>query len=451
MTSAIRNWARAAMVAPLIAPLVATAAPAWAEVDIQEVTSPGGITAWLVEEDSIPFVSIDLRFEGGANLDAPGKRGATNLMMATLEEGAADRDARAFAEAAESLGARMGFDAFNDGVQVEASFLTENRADSVALLRDALIAPRFDADAVDRVRDQVLAVIQQDEADPSEIAIATLDRLAYGDHPYGTNLSGTRESVSALTPDDLRAAHAKALTRDRVHVGVTGDITPAELGPLLDELLGDLPESSDAVASEADYALEGGVTVVDFPSPQSLVLFGHEGIKRDDPDFFPAFVLNHMLGGSGFNSILMEEVREKRGLTYGIGTALVPLDLGAQYLGRFSSSNDKAAEAVEIVRDQWARLEAGEIDMDRLAAVKTYLTGAYPLRFNGNANIAGILAAMQLQDLPIDYVNTRNAKVDAVTPDDVTRVAGRLLDADALHFVAVGQPEGLESGPLPEG
>jgi zinc protease len=424
--------------------------PALAAVEIQEVTSEGGITAWLVEEDSIPFVAIELRFDGGANLDLPGKRGATNLMMALLEEGAADRDARAFAEAAEGLAASFGFDAYNDSVSVTASVLTENRDEALDLLRDALVEPQFEQDDIDRVRDQVLAVIAQDEQDPQEIASATMSRLAFPDHPYGTELEGTRETVSSLTREDLVEAHRRALTRDDVIVGVTGDITAEELGPLLDELLGDLPEGGAAEVPEAAYSLPGGVTVVDFPSPQSVVLFGHEGIMRDDEDFFPAFVMNHILGGAGFESKLMQEVREERGLTYGIGSYLVPRDLAAQYMGQFSSSNDTAAEAIEIVRGIWEDVAENGIATDRLEAAKTYLTGAYPLRFDGNANIAGILVGMQAQDLPIEYIETRNELVNAVTPEDIARVARRVLQPGNLHFVVVGQPEGLETGDAPE-
>ncbi|MCK0167868.1 insulinase family protein [Jannaschia sp. S6380] len=417
-------------------------------IEIKEVTSPGGITAWLVEEHSIPFVAMDIRFEGGANEDAPDKRGATHLMMGLLEEGAADMTAREFAEAAEALAARMSFDAYSDTVSVEIQFLTENRDASVDLLRDALLAPHFDADAVERIREQALAGLAADARDPQEIASKTLAALSFSEHPYGTPLEGTPETIAALNIEDLRAAHGRALTRDRVHVGVTGDITAEELAPLLDRLLGDLPESSGTTVGTADHRLEGGVTVVEFPSPQSAVLFGQEGIAFEDPDYFSAFVLNHILGGSGFASRLMREVREERGLTYGIGTYLAPRDFAAQILGQFSSSNDKAAEAIEIVRAEWARMASEGVSETELETAKTFLTGAYPLRFDGNANIASILAGMQVTGLPIDYIDSRNDRIEAVSLDDIRRVAARLLRPDALHFVVVGQPEGIVSGNL---
>ncbi|CTQ48349.1 M16 family metallopeptidase [Jannaschia donghaensis] len=435
------------MIPRLIAPLAfLLPLPALAAVEIQEVVTPGGITAWLVEEHSIPFTSIEIQFDGGANEDTPESRGATYLMMGLLEEGAGDMDARAFAEAEESLAARLSFDASNDSVTVGLSFLTEYRDESVDLMRAALTDPTFDPDAVERVREQVLAGLASDARDPNEIASRTFSALSFPSHPYGTAMKGTPETVAALSIDDLRRAHGRALTRDRVHVGVAGDITAEDLAPLLDRLLGDLPESDSADVPQVETVLDGGVTVVDYPTPQSVVLFGHEGVEFDDPDYFPAFVLNQVLGGSGFDSRLMTEVREKRGLTYGIGTYLAPRDKTAQLLGQFASSNDKAADAIEIVRAEWARLAENGITKEELDAAKTYLTGAYPLRFDGNSRIAGILVGMQSIGLPIDYIPTRNDRVEAVTLEDVKRVAARLLDPEDLHFVVVGQPEGLETG-----
>ena len=405
----------------LICTLVAVLMPLKAmAIEIQEVTSPGGITAWLVEEDSIPFTALDIRFSGGANEEPLNQRGVTYLMMGLLEEGSADLDSQGFAEAAETLAARMSFDANNDSVSVGISFLTENRDASIALLRDALTDPTFDQAAVERVRDQVLAGLAAAARDPQEIASKTFAGLSFPGHPYGMPLEGTPETVSALTI--------------------------ADLGPLLDTLLGGLPATGNEPAPMVKTMLDGGVTVMDFPSPQSVVLFGQDGIAFEDPDYFAAFVLNHILGGSGFASRLMTEVREKRGLTYGIGTYLAPRDLTNQILGQFSSSNDKAAEAIEIVRTVWKEVSEGGVTQEQLDAAKTYLTGAYPLRFDGNSRIASILVGMQATGLPIDYIIDRNDKIDAVTLEDVRRVAARILKPEALHFVVVGQPEGLTTG-----
>ncbi|WP_428545221.1 M16 family metallopeptidase [Profundibacter sp.] len=418
---------------------------AQAEVKIQEVTSPGGITAWLVEEHSIPFTALEIRFKGGASLDPEGKRGAINLMVGLLEEGAADKDARQFAAATEGLAASFGFDVGDDAMSVSAQFLTENRDEAMALLRTALQEPRFDDDAIARVKAQVVSAIQSAATDPDKISGRTFDRLAFGDHPYATSINGTLESVAALTRDDLLAAKDAVMARDRLYVGAVGDITPEELGKLLDDLLDDLPADGAKMPEKAPFLLKGGKTVVPFDTPQSVVTFGQEGIERHDPDFFAAYIMNTILGGSGRQSRLMEEVREKRGLTYGVYSYLLPKDYAALYMGRVASANDRVAQAVQVIKGEWVKMAENGVTAEELEGAKTYLTGAYPLRFDGNGPIANILVGMQMDDLPIDYIATRNDRINAVTLDDVARVAKRLVRPDDLHFVVVGQPEGLES------
>ncbi len=425
--------------------VVLAALPARAEVDIQSVTSPGGLTAWLVEEPSIPFVALEIRFRGGASLDDPDKRGAINLMTGLLEEGAGDMDARAFSRAQEELATSLGFDVSRDEVSISARFLTENRDASMALLRAALKEPRFDPQAIERVRGQVLSIIESDKKDPNDIASATFGRIAYGDHPYAHPVNGTTESVMALTRDDLLAAHAATLARDRIYIGAVGDITPQELSSLIDDLLGDLPATGAPMPPRADVSIPPGVTVVDFPTPQSVALFGQKGIAQDDPDFFAALILNQVLGAGGFESRLMNEVREKRGLTYGVYSYLAARDLAEVYMGSVSSSNDRIAEAIAVIRAEWQKAATEGITEKEMQDAKTFITGAYPLRFDGNGTIANILVGMQMLGLPIDYIPTRNDKVEAVTLDQITRVAGELLEPENLHFVVVGQPEGLET------
>jgi zinc protease len=431
------------MIRAVFAAFLALALPAAAEIKIQEVTSPGGIKAWLVEDRNIPFTALEIQFRGGTSIEAPDKRGVVNLMTATLEEGAGDMDSRAFAEARDGLAAEFSFDAGADSVGVSAKFLTENRDAAVDLLRQALVNPRFDQEAVDRVRGQVLSILRGNEKDPEKIATQAFYRLTFGDHPYGSTGDGTVETVNALTRDDVLAAHRATLARDRVYVAAAGDITAAELGVLLDRLLGDLPETGGPQAGTATLLQPAGLTVETFPSPQSVVIFGQAGIARDDPDFFAAFILNEVIGGGRFTARLMSEVREKRGLTYGIGTYLIAFDRADLLMGQFAASNDKVAEAIAVVRSEWARIASDGVMPEELAATKTYLTGSYPLRFDGNGPIASILVGMQMDGMPIDYVTTRNAKVEAVTMEDIRRVAARVFQPEALKFVVVGQPTGL--------
>lgn len=421
------------------------ATQATADVEIQEFTTPGGIDVWMVEEHSIPFATLDIRIRGGASLDAPGKRGAINLMMALIEEGAGDMDAQTFQAKRESLAASYSFRAYDDTVSVTAEFLTENRDEALSLLREALVNPRFDQSAIDRVRAQVLSGIASDEKNPNRIAGAAFDLAAFGDHPYGTSQDGTVESVNALTRDDIVAAHQAALTRDRLFVSAVGDITQAEAADMIDTLLGDLPAEGPPLPDDIPFGLDAGLTVIDYETPQSVALFGHAGIKRDDDDFFAAYIMNQVLGAGSFESRLMNEVREKRGLTYGIRTYLIPKFHTEMLLGTVASSNETIAEAIEVTRAEWARMAEEGLTQKELDDAKKYLTGEYPLRFDGNGEIASILAGMQMIGLPSDYVINRNDFIEAVTLGDVNRVASELLDADALHFVVVGQPVGLEA------
>lgn len=416
--------------------------PAQAAVEVQTVETPDGINAWLVEEHSIPFTALEIRFRGGTALDRPGKRGETNLMMATLEEGAGELDAQGFAEARDALAASFKFDAYMDSVTISARFLTENRDEAMALLRTALMEPRFDQEAVDRVRGQVQSILRSSETDPGDIASKMFYKQAFGDHPYGSDDNGTAESVAGLTRDDMFLAKDRVMTRDRLYVGAVGDISAEELATLLDDLLGDLPESGPELPERVEPALAGGVTVVPFDTPQSVVMFGQKGITRDDPDFIPAYMANEVLGGHG-ESRLMDEVREKRGLTYGIGSYLVPFDHSELVMGQFSSGNAVVAEAIDVVKDEWAKFVETELTAEELEMVKTYLTGAYALRFDGNGPIARILVGMQMDGLSPDYITTRNEMIEAVTLDQINAVIQRLYDPESLSFVVVGSPAGL--------
>lgn len=420
------------------------ATTAHAAVEVQDITTPGGVKAWLVEEHSIAFTALEIRFRGGSSLDRDGKRGEVNLMMALIEEGAGDLDAQAFAKSRDNLAASYSFDAGMDSVSISAKFLTENRDEAVALLREAILNPRFDQDAIDRVKGQIYSVIRSKQTDPSDIASATFYEQAFGVHPYGTSPDGTLQSVAALTRDDVIAAYRRALVRDRVYIGAVGDITEDELSQLVDDLFGDLAQSGPEMPEAISAGLTGGTTVVPFETPQSVVLFGHAGIARDDDDYIPAFIANEIFGG-GADSRLMAEVREARGLTYGIGSYLASFDHGNLVAGQFSSANGSVAEAVQVVKDEWEKVARDGITPEELDKAKTYLTGAYALRFDGNAPIARILVGMQMVGLGPEYIAHRNDLVNAVTLDEINRVVRELYDPNALTFVIVGQPEDVQA------
>jgi zinc protease len=432
----------------LLALATATAAPpARAEIDIVPVTSPGGIEAWLYEARSIPILTIAASFLGGATLDPEGQEGATLLMAALLDEGAGALDSTAFATAREELASAIVFSPGLEQVTLSATMLSENRDATVELVRLAMTEPRFDPEPIERLRAQALASIRMGESNPGTLASEAFYAEAFPDHPYGRPVGGTLESVAALRVEDLRAAWTAALARDRLRVAVVGDITPEALAPLLDRLFGGLPAAGAALPTGIAPQLSGTTTVIDLDVPQSQVVFGNVGLLRDDPDYLPAVVMDYVLGGGAFSSRLTGEMREKRGLTYGVYTYLAPARLAGLYIGGFSSSNARVAEALDVLRAEWRRMAADGVTEAELLSAKRYLTGEYALRFQGNGNIAAQLLALQVFGLGLDYVNARNDLIEAVTAADVARVARRLLRTEALTTVIVGRPEGVTASP----
>lgn len=414
-----------------------------AEIDITPVTTPSGLTAWLVQEPDIPFVALDLMFLGGTVLDSDAQSGAVALMTALLEEGAGDMDAQAFATQTEELAARISFDSGRDTITVSARFLTENMDEAIAHLHAALTQPRFDADAIERVRGQMLAQLRRDALDPNTLAGRAFAQAAFGDHPYARAGDGTPETVAALTRDDLLAAHGAAITRDRVYIGAAGDITPDTLSALLDKLFDGVPTATAPLPARTEFLATAGETVIDFDNPQSVVAFGHRGVARDHPDFMAAFVLSEVFGGGRFGTRLMTSLREERGLTYGVGTFLSSGSYGDSYQGRLSTDNRNVPQVIELLRDEWARMAESGLSAEELARIQTYMTGAYALRFDGNGSIASILASMQYQGFDIDYVNRRNDMINDLTLDQMNRVANEVFAPDELVFVIVGRPVGL--------
>jgi zinc protease len=420
-------------------------------VDVQRVVSPGGIEAWLVEDHSLPLLSVSFAFNGGSATEPAGKHGLANMVSGLLDEGAGDLESQAFQRKIEDMSIGLDFDAARDGFFGTLRTLTRHRDEAFDLLRLALTSPRFDPPAVERIRGQILAGLAADANDPRDIAGRVFWKTLLGDHPYSHAVQGTPDSVAGLTIDDMRSFVAARLARDGLQIGVAGDITPAELATLLDATFGRLPARGIAVdIAEALPQADGGTVVVRQAVPQSTVLFGQRGLKRDDPDYYAAYVLNHILGGGAFSSRLYTEVREKRGLAYSAYSYLNPLDHTALWVGGAATANARVGESIAVIRDVWREMREAPVDPAALDDARLNLTGSFALRLTSTQAIARMLVAMQREALGIDYLDRRNAYIEAVTADDVARVAQRLLDPDALTFIVVGEPEGVETSVAPE-
>lgn len=416
------------------------------KMNIQEVTSPGGITAWLVEEHSVPLVAIRFAFEGGSAQDPDGKEGVAHFISAMLDEGAGDLDAETFQERMEDIAMRMSFSQGRDSFYGSFQTLTENLDASAGLLKLAITKPRFDESAVERIRKQLVTSLAFAAKNPNQVAGKAWSATAFPGHPYGRSSKGTPESMASITADDLRAYRDRVFAKSNLKVAVVGDIDAARLGALLDQVFGELAAEPRLEKIAAIKPAAGTVKVIDMPVPQSVAIFGFEGIKRDDPDFVPAYVMNHILGGGGFASKLMEEVREKRGLAYSVYSYLQPYDRAAIFAGSVATKNEKLKESLDVIRTEIKQMADNGPSQTELDNAKSYLTGSYALRFDTSSKIASQLLGIQQEDLGLDYVNTRNELISAVTLADIKRVAERMLKPENLIVAVVGQPEGLHSG-----
>ncbi len=425
------------------AALIVTAAPA-AEVSsmkIERVISPAGIEAWLVQSDANPLIAMRFAFRGGASQDPPGKEGLAYFISAMMDEGAGELGAIAFQEREQGLAMRMDFDASRDVMLGNVQTLSANKGQVFDLVRLALTKPRFDQDAVERVRVQILAGLKFDENDPGTVASLAWDRLAFQNHPYGQPIKGTMNSIAAITPDDLRDYAARVFARDKLVISVVGDIDADTLGRTLDHVFGGLPlHSTLAPVAEANPPLGPTREIIEMDVPQSVAQFGHRGIARNDDDFIAAYVLNYIIGGGGFSSRLMEEVREKRGLAYSVHSNLFPYRHGAVFVGNVATKNEAVGQSLDVIESELRRVAEQGPTEEELADAKSYLTGAYALRFESSSSIANQLLWIQIEELGIDYVNRRNELLEAVTLDDIKRVAGRLIEADRLITTIVGKP-----------
>ncbi len=413
------------------------------KMNIQEIRSPGGIVAWLVEEHSVPLVSLRFAFAGGSAQNPEGKEGVANFLTAMLDEGAGDLKSAEFQERMEDLAMRLSFSEGRDFLYGSFQSLSENLDETTELLRLAISEPRFDADAHERIRKQLAASLAFAAKNPNRVAGRKWSEAAFPGHPYGRPTSGTAESLAAITPDDLRAYRERVFAKSNLTVAVVGDIDAAALGGLLDRIFGGLGEKPDLATVKRTDPAGAKLIVADMPVPQSVAVFGFKGIGRDDADFVPAYVMNHILGGGGFASRLMEEVREKRGLAYSVYSYLQPYDNAAVFLGRVATQNEKLAESLEVIRGEIRRMATDGPSAADLESAKSYLTGSYALRFDTNSKIASQLLAIQRDKLGIDYVNKRNDMIKAVTLDDIKRVAGRILKPDNLIVSVAGRPKDL--------
>ncbi|MGE0565124.1 MAG: M16 family metallopeptidase [Pseudolabrys sp.] len=414
-------------------------------VEIQRVVSPSGIVAWLVQDASSPLVAMNFSFHGGASQDSPDKSGAASLAASLLDEGAGDLDGKTFHQRLENRAIELNFSVSRDYFYGTLRTLNENRDEAVELLKLALTAPRFDADALERARSQVLSGLRRDTTSPNSLASQRWWETAFPNHPYGRSSRGTLQTVPGIAAADLHGYVKRVFARNELIIGIVGDIDARAAGLMIDRVFASLPAKNNlvAVAATKPQGL-GKRIVIDVDVPQAVVTFGGMGIPRSDPDFMAGYIVNHILGGGSFSSRLYREVREKRGLAYGVSDSLIWFRRAAVVVGGTATRADRTREAISVIETEIKRMADEGPTPEELAKAKSYLKGAYALSLDTSSKIAAQLVQIQADNLGIDYIKRRSALIDAVTVADAKRAAKRIF-GDGLLVTVAGRPVGVSS------
>ncbi|WP_426411887.1 M16 family metallopeptidase [Bradyrhizobium ganzhouense] len=422
--------------------------PSEAAAKIQRLISPGGIEAWFVQDATVPLIAMEYSFAGGSAQDPRDKPGVANLVGDLLDEGSGHLDSKTFHERLDRRAIVLSFSASRDTFRGSLRMLRDNKDEAFDLLRSALTSPHFDAADVERVRSHVIAGLRHQTTDPTSLANRKFLEVAFGDHPYGRQTNGTLESVPTITIADMKDYVGRVLAKDTLKVAVVGDVDPDTLGKLLDHTFGALPAKANLVpVPDIAAANPPQRAFVPLDVPQTVITFGGPGVKRNDPNFMAAYVVSHILGG-GMSSRLYREVREKRGLAYSAFDSLLWMQHSALFIGNTGTRADRAGDTIDVVEKEVRRIAEAGPTQKELDEAKSYLNGSQMLALDTSSKLAYALLQDQHDQLPIDYIEKRNAIVDAVTLDDAKAAAKRLW-GQGLLTVIVGRPP--QAAALPAG
>jgi zinc protease len=432
-----RRMAFAVAACLVMTPLAST--PSHAAAKVQHLISPGGIEAWFVQDSTVPLIAMEYAFGGGATQDPADKSGVGNMVANLLDEGSGDLDSKTFHERLDRRAIELSFSSARDNFRGSLRMLRDNRDEAFDLLRMALTSPRFESSDVERIRAQVISGLRRESSNPNSLASRKLLEVAFGNHPYGRPGNGGLESVPRVDVADLKDYVRRVLARDTLKIAVVGDVDPAALGKLLDQTFGGLPaKASLAPVADVEAAKPPQRAFIPLDVPQTVVTFGGPGFRRSDPSFMAGYVVNHILGGGGLSSRLYHEVREKRGLAYSVYESLLWMDHSALFIGNTGTRADRAGETVDAITKEVRRMAEDGPTQQELDEAKSYLKGSQMLALDTSSKLASALLQYQLDRLPIDYIEKRNAIVDAVTLDDAKKAAQRLW-AQGLLTVIVGR------------
>ena len=434
----------------LAASLLVSAGLAGAAIPLQRWTQPSGAEVYLVESPGIPMVDVQIDFDAGSRRDPPAQAGLASATAGQANKGIGAQgkdpalDENALGEAWADLGASFGASAGRDRMSFSLRSLTypDLLPKATALAARQLGAPAFDAQVWQRDRERIGAALRESYTRPGPVAGRSFEALVYGGHPYGRET--TEQTLAAISVADLRAFYAQTILPCRAKVSVVGAVTRPEADQLVRQLLSRLPQTRCAplpAVGEVPALAQAEERRIPFASNQAQVLIGQPGIRRDDPAFFAVLLGNHILGGGGFTSRLMHEVREKRGLTYGVSSDFSPGRHAGAFTIGLQTRSDQASAAIAVTRETLARFVAEGPTAQELQAAKDNLVGGFALRLDSNRKLLGNVANIAWNGLPLDYLDNWTQRVEAVTVEQVRAAFARMLQPERMVPVVVGAKE----------
>ena len=409
-------------------------------LEFEEIKSDKGINFWFVEDKSVPIISISFSFGGGAFNDPQGKEGLSNLMTSLLDEGTSKMTSIDFKQSMKLNGVKLSFSTQKDKVAGTFQVISSNKKKGFQLLFEAINDPSFDKSAIIKVKNQIQSSIKIDESNISNLASMKFNENFYKNHNFSRINKGTIESLRKIKRRDIKDIHKKNLSLSNLTLGVSGDISKNEIGKFVDLVFGELPRFNKNEDIPKFKSLKVGKKIFNIETPQTAVVFGQQGLERNNEEFFAARIANYILGGGSFQSRLYKNVREKKGLVYSIYSYLLPYKNDGVIVGGFQTRNESVNKVIKMVRDEWKRIKRKSISKEELDNAKTYFKGSFSRNYTSTMSIASLLEIVQYYSLGKDYFIKRDEIIDKLDTDYVNNVASKIFDEKKLFFMIVGKP-----------
>ncbi len=409
-------------------------------LDFEQLETKSGIKFWLVEDNSLPLVSLSFSFKGGALADGLGKEGTTNLMTSLLDEGTDGFTAENFKLSMRENGVKISFSSRKEKVEGTLQVVKSQLQEGFWLLHEAVNNPIFKTNEINKVKKQLVASIKIDESNISTLASDKFEEYFFNDKKMKRKVKGSVRSINNISRQDLIESHKKIFCRNNVYIGIAGSINKDLAKKYIDYVFGSLP-LKNTKNFQPNVSVNKGSKIINVDSPQSTVIFGQRGVGRNDPNYFSARILNYVLGGGGFQSRLYKEVREKKGLVYSIYSYLRPYEEEGIIIGGFQTRNKTVKETMNKVIDEWKKISKNGITKNDLNDAKTYYKGSFSRNYTNTLSISKLLTVVQYYSLGEDYFKKRNQIIDQINLNEINNYASTLFDPESLYFMIVGKPD----------